>query len=451
MKSKGTHGWSRFALAIIGPILLLAACSAPTPTPVPTATPVPPTATPTATAYPPSHIVLADSSYELVSRLQAIADTVLGAGSGWETKGPTDESWHSGYYDDLYYTFPATDPAKAISINLAPFATRERHNAALRAALQALGYTQQQSLTITDSHLNVAYNASQEIVACKTPSRVELFTLGNRTTLMSSQSPAPDIPACEETSEVILPVTPPWGSPPAAPMNSQPTAMPVPTGTPTPIPQIFASEEARQCLFNPDCSGLFANPYRQRVLKALPLREAARTGYAEYWLVNGPEYWQDVIRNKIMPTLAQWTNAEWRELKGPEPPGADILRWYNNAPHDWGYECDAYRVAGCAIPGNAEIIVLYDSTWNGKPYPDEILYQIGLHEAVHALYHVEQHAQAGLMCVNPDCYRPLGPRWPKALAMRPLDEEVYTVYGNPLLTHYMTRQRAELIIQTRLD
>ena len=71
------------------------------------------------------------------------------------------------------------------------------------------------------------------------------------------------------------------------------------------------------------------------------------------------------------------------------------------------------------------------------------MYEIGLHEAMHALYAAE-HTQSGIMCVED------GPKknvsrgcgavgsyiaqpwfWP--LRLHPTQEAVYTLYGNPLL------------------
>ena len=104
-------------------------------------------------------------------------------------------------------------------------------------------------------------------------------------------------------------------------------------------------------------------------------------------------------------------------------------------------------VAGCAVEGEATVVLHPSHGWGGK-YPDAILYETALHEAMHALYSAH-HSQEGLMCIHRDCYRSLttdGWIWHQALRLRPLDHEVFTLYGS--LSHGMTKGLAEQIVKT---
>ena len=274
-----------------------------------------------------------------------------------------------------------------------------------------------------------------------------LITFAIAATLLSGcvRAPTPPIAPAPQVQVIATATSTPTPKPTET-ATSTPTPKPTATATstPTPLPAIPAAPHVRECLFNPDCSGLFKTG---RVSKAAPLIQATRTGYAEYTLVNGSPTWQSTIRKRIMPTLARWTATEWREFQGPGEPGPATLSWLNNVPHDWplAFICSAWHAAGCAIPGHPTI-VLYESTGSGVNYPAAILYDKGLHEAVHALYDVHSHTSSGLMCVDTACQRPYG-RWPEALNLQPIDEHIYTLYGNPLLTHGMSQQTAELIIQ----
>ncbi len=88
----------------------------------------------------------------------------------------------------------------------------------------------------------------------------------------------------------------------------------------------------------------------------------------------------------------------------------------------------------------------------GDSFPGDMLYEDGLHEAMHTLYGAET-TETGLMChaVKRYCYHSplhdgIGIR-KYALRLRPVDAEVFTLYG--LLPHGMSRDEAAGIIQIR--
>ena len=126
---------------------------------------------------------------------------------------------------------------------------------------------------------------------------------------------------------------------------------------------------------------------------------------------------------------------EWVEA---EQPSADVLRWYAQSPPDSRLRCPPDLTAGCARPGEvllhaaAWIPNFHDLTHSKVRYPAQILYENGLHEAMHALYDA-RHSTVGLMCIAPSCYRPLSEgetTWGRGLRLRPLDSEVFTLYGS---------------------
>lgn len=241
-----------------------------------------------------------------------------------------------------------------------------------------------------------------------------------------------------------------------------PTATAPPTATPTetPLPTLWASAEAKDCLLNPSCSGLFTTG---RVIKAEVLRS---TEPARYWI--SPQYSQllnrflldhaelpqdfmectacfeafkrnrikhEFIRNRIMPIIEQWTHRSWAEHTSEQPDSEDILlRWYDSIPETWSpltqFRCHSYRAGGCATTGEGAIVL---NTPNVT---------IGLHEAVHALYGAEHTSEDGLMFHNDDLTR-------QTPLLRPVDEEVYALYGSPLLTHGMNKEFVEQIVLVR--
>lgn len=260
------------------------------------------------------------------------------------------------------------------------------------------------------------------------------------------------------------------------------------TAAPTPTAQtatLWASAEAKECLLNPECSGLFTTG---RVVKAEVLRSAEP---ARYWIDSlHRDSHEDVIRDKIMPIIEQWTHRPWTEehigMKwtdeheakllsieyyidnrrpvpreildavddarrdwyddiGELPDPQDILlRWYDDVPEHWGrfafLSCNSHKTGGCATLGQAEI-VLYHPIWDGLPHGGTVLNYdstaAALHEVVHALYGGE-HSNEGLMSINANSH-----------SIRPVDHEIYTLYGNPLITNGMSKELVEQIVQVR--
>lgn len=255
-----------------------------------------------------------------------------------------------------------------------------------------------------------------------------------------------------------------------------PTAAATPTATATPLislpppqPTLWASAEAKECLLNPYCSGLFTTGH---VRKARVLT-ATRFGLqpARYWVgsrydllgmstieevcsslpdaeekqlsaASGGrdcierrhgymQYYTNLMRYGIMPVIEQWTHRPWAEVTGPEPvPGALLLRWYDHVPQHWdapaatALECGTLN--SCAMPGLAQIVLRQDDV------------PLGLHEALHALFYAE-HTAEGLMSPDLGTY---------SLRHAPLEHEVYSLYGSPWLTHGMSRDTVEQIILT---
>lgn len=272
-----------------------------------------------------------------------------------------------------------------------------------------------------------------------------------------------------------------------------PTPVPTPTATatqtpttaamatPTPLPTLWASAEAKECLLNPECSGLFA--YSPGITSGNVVTKAAvlrSTEPARYWIgsitdglglstieafcnsltdaeeqallerlkeLDCIEYtrsvtqsYRNIVRNHIMPIIEEWTHRPWTEVTGPEPPPdggsaleATLLRWYDHVPwHSPSPGCETDNVMGCTRKG-VPIIVLH---------VDDIA--TGLHEAAHSLFYAEHTRGDGLMSlgttelISPDSF-----------ILRPLDDEVYTLYGNPLLNHGMSKDLVEQIVQVR--
>lgn len=83
-------------------------------------------------------------------------------------------------------------------------------------------------------------------------------------------------------------------------------------------------------------------------------------------------------------------------------------------------------------------------------YSPKELYETALHEAVHALWDAH-HSDDGLMCSD-DCTVTGTVRWGgfiRSLGMRPLDAQVYALYGDPRLEHGMSRDDVAALIVTR--
>lgn len=149
-----------------------------------------------------------------------------------------------------------------------------------------------------------------------------------------------------------------------------------------------------------------------------------------------------------MPTLGEWTHSVPVEVDfvGDAP---HVLTWFHDNRYSNAPNC--YSGSGCAERGpSANGIVVKESAY-GVPFPDDILYDIGLHEALHVLFDAD-HSAEGPMCIKLDCYSPLytgGVHWDRASRLTPLHEEVYKVYGNPLLRHGMALARVGWIVRVR--
>ena len=164
--------------------------------------------------------------------------------------------------------------------------------------------------------------------------------------------------------------------------------------------------------------------------KSAALRAASESGApAKYWIDPAVLYpWELSIQRRIMPTIAEWTHTAWEQVNSPGP---GVLLWHGELPEHWRraglYSPECLRSA-CALPGLDEItfrIVSFHSV------PSALIYLVGLHEAVHALYGFD-HAHRGIMCIEPECLTPLeewGLTW-ELLTLDDLDRAVFTLYGS---------------------
>ena len=214
-----------------------------------------------------------------------------------------------------------------------------------------------------------------------------------------------------------------------------------------PEPVLFADARVRECLFDPACSGLF----RLGVVEKSGAMDTHR-----YWVAPTlPARTQEVIRTQVMPALETWTHREWTE--SGEQAGA--LQWYEGEAY-FGSECGGHdRWSGCAVLGG-DVIGLrrYASGPEGEQViiPARVMYEIGLHEALHALYGAI-HTRSGIMCVEDAPSRQaartcgavgsyIQQPWFWPLRLHPREEQVYALYGDPLLTDGMSKETAELLI-----
>lgn len=175
-----------------------------------------------------------------------------------------------------------------------------------------------------------------------------------------------------------------------------------------------------------------------------------------YWVdARLPTRTQAVIRTRVMPELQAWTHREWTE--SGEQAGA--LQWYEGDAY-FGRWCGGDDDwAGCAVLGG-DIIGLrrYAGGPEGEQVviPAPVMYEIGLHEALHALYGA-RHTGSGIMCAeDAPSRRPTracgavgsytAQPWFWPLRLHPREEQVYTLYGNPVLENGMSKEAAELLI-----
>lgn len=175
-----------------------------------------------------------------------------------------------------------------------------------------------------------------------------------------------------------------------------------------------------------------------------------------YWVdANLPTRTQEVIRRQVMPELETWTHHEWTESE--EQAGA--LQWHEGDSY-FGRRCgDKDDWTGCAVLGGDTIgLRRYSTGPEGEQViiPARVMYEIGLHEALHALYAAE-HTESGIMCVEDGPKKQVGrgcgavgsltaQPWFWPLRLHPNQETVYMLYGNPLLTDGMSKEDAALLI-----
>ena len=133
---------------------------------LPTPTPRPPTPTPTP-AYPSTHVVLADSALDIVSRLSA----------DWETfTNVSSTITHRGIFGGGRYLVPGENPAVLMFVVINGSNNSTLHSRKLAQVLTALGYTAAQANAIATPHIRVAYSSTLRISDCTTPSKIEIFT-----------------------------------------------------------------------------------------------------------------------------------------------------------------------------------------------------------------------------------------------------------------------------------
>ena len=169
-----------------------------------------------------------------------------------------------------------------------------------------------------------------------------------------------------------------------------------------------------------------------------------------------------LIRGSVMPAVSRWTQVKWTQYypanyASEKPP---CFRWTFG---DWmmddvpcagytGLASVCFTEAACAI---TDAVLLYDAPLAhpplaGRPkpvYPREVLLETMLHEALHAIFEAE-HSTQGIMCER--CYSRTVERdgwiWP---LRPPLDDKVYSLYGNPAFTDGMTLDEVLSIVQVR--
>ena len=247
-------------------------------------------------------------------------------------------------------------------------------------------------------------------------------------TLTPTPSPTAAPTATPTPMPTVIPTPTPTFTPTATP---RPTPTRIPTATPTPTPQpttLTADPQVLQCLLDHECSGLF----RWGEVNKSPAAQSRR-----YWVDAAlPAQTQEVIRTQVMPQLAAWTHGEWTEVSGSESAPAQ-LSWIDGSRGD--------RLCGATTPsrGCAEddrVWLWAASAKTGAPYPPEVLYEVAIHEALHALWEA-RHLPAGVMCKWPDCpvtgsVNSEGQSWD--LKMRDLDRDLFTLFGLPAIENGMT-------------
>ncbi len=207
---------------------------------------------------------------------------------------------------------------------------------------------------------------------------------------------------------------------------------PTPTVLPTPI---SADRDVLNCMLDTSCSGLFADGtvYKSSVADS-----------QRYWINPAMDQTiQDVIRERVMPTVEEWTHGTWMEVENYY--GETALRWEPEDYFEHGCGNGSSLWDGCSTrigSSMAIVTIRLHNRQTGFRKQAETMYEIGLHEVLHALWDAE-HTDAGLMCIADagSCKErelragnllvPLKER-------RPLDAQVYMLYGRPAIKQGMT-------------
>ena len=257
--------------------------------------------------------------------------------------------------------------------------------------------------------------------------------------LTACSAPTPTPPPRETPTSAAPPAVLPTDTPlpPTATVTPTTRPTPAPQATPTPRPTATLSADpvVLACLLDPECSGL---------LRWEQVNKSAAARSRVYWVDDAlPAQTQAVIRTRVMPALAEWTHGEWVEsqdapevVSGVKPPVAQ-LSWLDGSRRD--------RLCGTTGPvrGCAEddhVWLWEASATTGRTYPPEVLFEVAVHEVLHALWEA-RHRPAGVMCKWPDCpvVRSVsvdGYSWD--LKMQPADAELFALYGLPALEDGMT-------------
>ena len=191
--------------------------------------------------------------------------------------------------------------------------------------------------------------------------------------------------------------------------------------------QIPVTSEVKCHLLDPRRSGLFGSGVVRKHI-ALKTRQYSIESSIHPRI-------RQIIRRRIMPTVAQWTQGQWEEVPLRSPLAFNWVEHIPSAFVDYG---------GLAIPGGDATLNNYQAE-SGREMPEEIVYNNGLHEAAHALFHAV-HSNQGLMCINPSCFNrnlkeqgfPMSWNWPWRGPVSLLEHQAYTVYCNPLFLDGMT-------------
>ncbi len=139
-----------------------------------------------------------------------------------------------------------------------------------------------------------------------------------------------------------------------------------------------------------------------------------------------------------MPLLAEWRRAEWREV---DEHGADILRWWDGRRNEDCRVLLDHRTPGCSKIDEVWIWADHIQASGKVHYPQEHLFEVALHEAIHALWFAS-HTPRGIMCAGelhcPEVSYVEHNGYRFKLVMNDLDEQVFSLFGHPAVEAGMT-------------